>query len=95
MWRYYSSMKKTNSDPVMFLLAITFVIMFSSLSLPPKLYRGGLTMCDVASDPPDEGPNGRLVEGQGVVAGGGDDDPLPGGNVLISVSPTQAVSRWP
>ena len=52
-------------------------------------------MCDVASDPPDEGPNGRLVEGQGVVAGGGDDDPLPGGNVLISVSPTQAVSRWP
>ena len=40
---------------LMFLLAITFVIMFSSLSLPPQLYRGGLTTCDAASDPLDEG----------------------------------------
>ena len=78
----------------MFLLANTFV-MFSSLSLPPLLYHGGLTTCDAASDPLDEGPSGCLVEGHGVVAGGGDDDPLPGRNVLISVSPTQAVSRRP
>ena len=44
----------------MFLLAITFVMMFSSLSLPPQLYRGGLNKCDVAAEPLDEGPNGRL-----------------------------------
>ena len=44
----------------MFLLAITFVMMFSSLSLPPQLYRGGLNKCDIGAEPLDEGPNGRL-----------------------------------
>jgi hypothetical protein len=69
--------------------------MFSSLSLPPQLYRGGLTMCDVATEPLDEGPNGRLVEGHSVVVGGGDDDPLHIGDFLVSVPPTPAFSWQP
>ena len=69
----------------MFLLANTFV-MFTSLSLPPQLYHGGLTTCDAASDPLDEGPSGCLVEAHSVVAGGGNDGPLPGGNVHVDVA---------
>ena len=66
--------------------------MFSSLSFPPQLYRGGLNKCDVVTEPLNGFPNGHLVEGYGIVASGGDDDPLPGGDVLVSVSPNPATT---
>ena len=69
--------------------------MFSSLSFPPQLYRGGLNKCDIGAEPLDEGPNGHLVEGYGIVASDGNDDPLPGGDVLVSVSPNPVVSWRP
>ena len=54
--------------------------MSSSLSLPPQLSRGGLDKGDVVVVTLDGGHNDHLVEGLGVVAGDGEDDPLPGCN---------------
>ena len=52
-------------------------------------------MCDVVKEPLNGGPNGHLVEGHSVVAGGSDDDPLLSGDVAVSISPTPVVSWQP
>ena len=45
--------------------------------------------------PLDGGHNDHLGYGLGVVAGGVEDDPLLGGDVLVSIYPTQVVSQRP
>ena len=71
------------------------MVIYSSLSLPPQLSRSGLDKGDVVAEHLDEGHNGHLVEDQSVVAGGGQDDPLSGGDVPVSISPTPVVSLQP
>ena len=65
----------------------SLVVMSSSLSLPPQLSCGGLDKVDVVVVSLEGGHDGHLVEGLGVVAGGGEDDPLPGGDVLSRGGP--------
>ena len=54
----------------------------------PQFCGGNLDQSDVAVEPLNEGHDGQLVEGYGVVAGGSEDDPHPGGDVLaLSLPP--------
>ena len=46
----------------------------------------------VITEPLDGGPSGHLV-GSHRFVGGGDDDPLTGGDVPVSISPTLSVSQ--
>ena len=50
-------------------------MMSSVLSLPPQFSSGNLNKGDVVVEPLGEGHDVPLVEGLGVVAGGGEDDP--------------------
>ena len=50
-------------------------VMSSVLSLPPQLSNGNLNKGNVVVEPLGEGHNVPMVEGLGVVDGGGKDDP--------------------
>ena len=73
----------------------SLVVMSSSLSLPPQLSCGGLDKVDVVVVSLEGGHDGHLVEGLGVVDGGGEDDPLPGGDVLSLSLPPQSSCGGP
>ena len=59
-----------------------------SLSLPPQSSCGSLDDGDSVIVPLDGGHGDHPGQVLGVVAGGGEDDPLLSGDVFCSVSPT-------
>ena len=73
----------------------SLAVMWSFLSLPPQSSCGGLNEGDNVVIPLDGGHSDQLGQVLGVVAGGGEDDPLLSGDVLVYISPTPVVSRWP